>query len=297
MRSDLGLVFAIASSILSSIGAIYQAASAKVLGGVILACFGNLLGGFLLLLLLAARKQRVELAAIQKNSRDMLLLITLRSFVAALLFNYGMEYTTGIKVIFLTKIEPYFVLLWSWVLERQRVQRRHALLLVVHLGGAFLLSTGGSFNLESANLGDILIIMAIGCVSLSYFQAKNLTHALGSTATNAFSCLAGGLLLLPFAWQFIPELGGAHSDAEIRRAWIFLIVYVVLFHVLALTLWFRSLRSVRPWMVSAFRATGPLVGAPFAWFFFGEELSFVQLIGGVLILITSAGIARVHYRK
>ena len=80
------------------------------------------------------------------------------------------------------------------------------------------------------------------------------------------------------------------------EGWLYLILQAVLLTSVSLTLWFASLKSVKEWIVSSLRAVGPLVGAPFAFFFFGETLSPVQIVGAGIVLTTSFLIAREHLK-
>ena len=67
-----------------------------------------------------------------------------------------------------------------------------------------------------------------------------------------------------------------------------------MFQVIGLTLWFVALKFMQGWIVSALRAVGPVIAAPFAFLFFGQSLSCFQVGGAVLVLATSALIAREH---
>ena len=79
--------------------------------------------------------------------------------------------------------------------------------------------------------------------------------------------------------------------------WIYLLSYVVLFNVIGLTLWYFSLKTVRPWIVSALRSIGPLAGAPIAFLLFGEILSTVQILGAFIVLASSSAIIYEHNRR
>jgi probable blue pigment (indigoidine) exporter len=103
----------------------------------------------------------------------------------------------------------------------------------------------------------------------------------------------GGLVVLPLALAVSP----LSSWNVFSLGWTYLIAFVLLFNVVGLTMWFASLKTVRGWMVSALRAIGPIAGAPFAWLLFGEILSPVQIIGALIVVSTSAIIAREHIKR
>lgn len=217
----------------------------------------------------------------------------LRPLLGQLILVYGLSLTTGIKAIFFTKSEPYFVLFWHWLLKREKVKPKYLILLLFHIVGAVILSTGGKFILNKPQVGDLLIILAIGFFSLSYSYGKILANNIGPQASNAITLGIAGIFLLPLTLIFNPF----PFPSQHPTGWLYLLIWVLLFNVIGLTFWFSSLKSVAPWIVSALRSIGPLVGAPVAYFVFGESLSFLQTLGGAIVLFTSFLIAREHLRS
>lgn len=165
------------------------------------------------------------------------------------------------------------------------------ILLTVHLAGALLLSTGGLFVIP--HTGDVLVILAMLCFASSYIVGKRISHAMGATLGSAIPMGIGSLILLPFAIFS----SYSHLATYSYKGWEYLIIYVVLFNVIALSLWFSSLKLVKGWIVSALRYVGPILGAPVAYFMFGQTLNVNQLIGAGIIIATSLLIAREHFKK
>lgn len=287
-----GLIFAILSPILSSIATIFESAATKALNPYIVASLASLIGAFFLFPYLLFKKKGFSIKEILDNKKDLLLLIFSRLVIGKLLFTIGLGLTTGVKAIFFTKTEPYFVLLWFWLLNKESVKPKHMILLSIHIAGVALLSTAGDLgDFGRAQVGDLFIVAAMAMYSLSYYPASNLTKKIGASQTNFIALFAGGLILLPAAILF--------SGKEILRpsiGWLYLAADALIFTTIGLTLWFASLKTVRGWMVSALRAVGPLFGLPFAYFVFKEALSPIQFLGAVIVLITSIMIAREHLR-
>ena len=288
-----GLIFAIASPFFSSIATILKSGATKLLHPLIVSSIGGLLGSVILLAFILLSKEKIDLDKIKSNLKNLTLMTILRPLVGVTVFAYGLSMTEGIKAIFFTKAEPYFVLLWHWLLLREKIHSKHLILLTFHIMGAVILSTGGVLKLGGAQIGDLLVILAMGFFSLSYFFGSKLSNQLGPRIPNAVTMGTAGLILLPFVFVLTPitKLGTE------TIGWTYLVSYVILFNVIGLTLWFASLKTVKGWIVSALRSLGPIFGAPFAWLLFGETLSIIQIIGGLMILITSALIARVHLAK
>lgn len=147
-------------------------------------------------------------------------------------------------------------------MRKEEVQVSQLILLAIHVGGAVLLSTEGNFTgFKSAQIGDLLIILAIGLFSLSYFPAKKVAVKIGATQANSLTLLISGIFFLPFAFLFSrPEV------FNFTKGWTYLVLSTIIFTAVGLTLWFASLKSVKGWIVLALRSLGPIVGLPFAYF-------------------------------
>lgn len=289
---NTGLFFAIVSPLVSGIAIILVGGASKLLHPLVILSFGALIGAVVLILLLILKGEKFKAREIKQNFKDLFLLITVRQVIGWLLFIVGLTFTDAIKAIFLTKVEPYFVLFWHWLIKKEPVRPKHIFLLAIHISGAILLSTGGRFTLGKAQLGDLFIVVSMASFSLSYIWATSLARKIGAIKTNSFMLLVAGLIFLPFALLIAPASGWTSLSG-----WAFLVGYAILFSIIGLTFWFISLKSVRGWIVSALRALSPLLAAPFAYFLFGQTLSVVQILGGIVVLATSFLIAKEHLDK
>lgn len=281
------IFFAILSSMLSSLGWIFQGTAVLALGGMVVAAVQGLLAGVIYLLHLRWTGRKIPFALIAENKRDLIQFTFLRSILASVLFCYALETSPTIKVMFFTKLEPYFIIFWSWLLMGQVVSRYHGVLLAVHIGGAILLSTGGQMSVQEGQIGDLMVFVAMCVLSYSYLNAARLSKSLGAVHTNGVSALVSGLFLMPFAVAIAP----ASAWNVFTYAWLNLVIVVLLFNVFALTLWYAALRHVEPWLVSALRAVGPVLAAPLAWIVLGERLDQIQIGGAAIVLLTSALLA------
>jgi drug/metabolite transporter (DMT)-like permease len=293
MPLDYGILSAIMSPILSSIATIFKSGATKTLSPIAAGSLGSLIGGAIIIILLILRKKRPTIKKISENKSDFLKLILLRSTIGELFFVFGLSMTTAIKSIFFTKVEPYFVLFFSWFIKKEKIKPIHVVLLTSNIIGALLLSTSGDFSMFGASqIGDILIVIAMAFFAGSYFYGKKLSKKVGSMTTNGITQFIGGLVLLPLMLLVTPQ-----AQLISATGWQYLLVYVLLFNVVGLTLWYFSLKTVRPWIVSALRTIGPLAGAPIAFLIFGEILSTVQIVGALIVLASSSAIVYEHSRK
>lgn len=289
MENYYGFLAAIFSPFFSSVSTIFKSEAARDLSPLIVVSFGGIIGSLILFAIAAIRKENVSKKLLKKNIKDLSLIIFLRFIAGEVIFTYGLVQTTAIKAVFFTKIEPYFVLILGWLFLQEKIRGKQLLLLTIHLFGALLLSTGGIFLFP--HLGDLLVMLAMLCFASSYIVGKRISHNIGSTLGNAIPMGIASLILLPFAIFSSPVSIFSYT----LKGWGFLLIYVLLFNVIALTLWFASLKLVKGWIVSALRYVGPILGAPVAYILFGQTLNSNQIIGAVLIIVTSFLIAKEHF--
>ncbi len=293
MGFEYGILFAILSPLLSSISTIFISGATKLLTPLLVASLSQILGSAIILSYIFLSRQKIDLKKLGANKKDLIKVILLRGIIGAGIFVYGLSLTTAVKAMLFTKIEPYFVLGWHWLLLREKIKTNHLILLAIHFIGAMILSTGGDIQVGAAQIGDILIIISMSLFALSYIYSKNLTSGIGAKASNALTTGVGGLVLLPFALLTAPSSIGSLPSL----GWMYMLLYVIMFDVFGLTLWFASLKMVKGWIVSALRSIGPLVGIPIAIMFFGEALNPIQIVGGIVVLATSTLIALEHFKK
>lgn len=219
-----------------------------------------------------------------------LVVLLLRNIFGSLVFTAALVMTSSAKVMFLTKIEPYLVLFLHWVFYKERVPQRDLMLLLVHVFGAIILSTGGEFRLHIEQVGDVLVLLGILGNALTYRPGKQLAEALGPAVMATIGSFLAGILLLPFALYWHSE--DFLMSAEHTVGFSYLLLTVVIFYIISSTLWFYSLQGVDAWLNSALRCVGPVVAAPIAWFAFGKVLTGSQAIGAAIVILTSLLLVR-----
>jgi len=293
MDKPKGIFLAIISPLSSGVATVLQKAVLTEFGIILTASLLKVFGGTVVLLVALFRPGNFAAEELIKSRWLMIRVACVRG-LGHVLFLLGLYYTDAIKAVFFTKIEPYFVLFWCWVLLGERISRKEVGLLLIHIFGAFLLSTGGNFaTISTRQLGDLFIVLAMFVSGYSYLESRTLSLKIGALRAAGLSSLLTGVILLPFALIFSGHL----LPAVDMSAWLMLAGVVILFDVISLTAWFASLESVPGWLVSALRVLGPLAGVPAAFIMFGETLSAMQTVGGLVVLGTSAWMVVQHRRR
>ncbi len=283
------IAYAIISSVLSSVATLFKVQALRYIPPLLAAAAGVLFAGLIALVLLAITRSLPSRDAIKRVRVPLFKVALLRAVICNMIFTLGLAYTSGVEAVFLTKMEPYLVIFWTWVLDKRRPSGNHLALLVVHVAGAVLLSVGDrGFGAEVSWFGDLIIVAAVVTAALSYRYAPQVTKVLTPMQTACLGELIGGIITFPIAVALSPLVFGP----EQLLGWMYVGVHAILFYILAMSFLYASLSGIEGWLSSALRAIGPVVATPIAFIFFGETLSQTQLLGALLVVVTSALISR-----
>lgn len=194
----------------------------------------------------------------------------------------GLQYTTAINVALLQSAMPVIVLVWAFVLFRERPTLFQILGVVVSLLGVAAIAGRGSLAALagfSVNVGDVWIITALLIYGLyaPLLRRRPAVHPLSLLVT---LMAIGSLMMLPFyVWEFA-------SGAAIRGGWASYaaMAYTAVLPSFVAYLFFN--RGVE--LIGAGRAGQsahlmPVFGTVLAVVFLGERLDWYHLVGIVLI--------------
>jgi drug/metabolite transporter (DMT)-like permease len=284
-RFVAGIVAVLLASMLSSVGWIFEGEAIARLAPAPVVCFSSLLGGACLLGFGCLTNNKSVRAVLPAITLSFLLFSVIRSGAVSLLFGYCLTLTSSTKTMFLTKIEPYIVLLIQMLFYGHRTTSAHVALLAVHLLGAVLLSTGGTLAFTMDTWGDLLIFVAVAANAALYAPSQRYAQEMGALYASGISQIVGGVSVLPIL--LLSSQGPYLATQEHIVGWYYALSAVAVFYVLSTALWFFSLKEVPAWLASALRCVGPVIAAPIAWLIFDEKLSPLQVLGALTVVGTS----------
>jgi DME family drug/metabolite transporter len=289
-------VFAIlCASMLSSVGWIFEGEAMARLAPVPVICVSSLLGGACLLGFGYITGRKSLRGVLFSITISFVIFSILRSAAISLLFGYCLTLTSSTKTMFLTKIEPYIVLLIQILFYGHRTTPAHLALLAVHLAGAIVLSTGGSWSLSADTLGDLLILVAVTGNAALYGPSQRYAQQMGALYASGISQLIGGIALVPLLLMTATD--SFMGTTEHLIGWYYALATVVVFYVLSSGLWFFSLKEVPAWLASALRCVGPVIAAPIAWIVFDQRLTTLQMFGALTVVGTSLWMVVLEQRR
>jgi len=209
-----------------------------------------------------------------------------RAIVGQILIVTGFTMTTAVKAILLLRLEPAFVLFWSALFRLESPKPLKVLATLFLIVGAVIV-VGPKEAFVTPNLGDWLIALSLLVISYSYLPGQKIMESVKSSdlAIMLNSISAIPLLALSFAFgQPITELSA--------NAWLMIALYAVDFFVIALTLYFYALKSVKPWVIASLFSLEVIYGIALAYFVFHETMTAHQILGATVILLSTIFITK-----
>lgn len=234
------------------------------------------------------QRSKPQLQDFIKYKKEFISYTIVRTLGASCL-SYSLIYTASAKVVFFTKIEPYLVMFWMWLLYKQVPSGKNVTLLAIHIFGAIILSVGNFEHIGGEQWGDLLVVAAMALFSYSYPVGKVLSREINMIwLSGIFNCIAGILLYTAYC---IAE-GALAGIPRFTFTHFFVTSFIGLY--LGIGLWLYTIKTLEPWIASSLRTLGPLVAAPIAWCMREEKLTTVQIVGALVVIVTSALISRQH---
>ncbi|GHA08760.1 ABC transporter permease [Streptomyces spiroverticillatus] len=196
-------------------------------------------------------------------------------FVAAYRLPGGVAATVG-------SVQPLLVAGLSAGLLGQRLTLRTLLAAVTGIAGVALLVLRADARLDALGVAAALggaVVMATGVV-----LSKRWVSPAPLLATTGWQLVAGGLLLTPVALLVEgPPPSSFTGENLLGYGYLTLIGAAV-----AYALWFRGIKALSPTEVTFLGLLSPLVATVLGWALLGQQLTPLQLLGGLLALAAVA---------
>lgn len=283
-RTARYILAGVLSAIFSSLAWIPEQEAVYKLTPLLVGSLAPLFAGIIIYLLFP-KVRLINFSTIIENIKPFVLVLFIRNTVGFLLFATALLHTSSLKIMFLTKMEPYIVLFIHWLFYKERVKQQDLILLVVHIIGALLLSLGMELEFSIEQWGDVLVFCGLLASASVYKPGQLLAQKLGSLRSTMLTNFCSGLMLLPIALFFDSE--AIFNNSEALSGFGYLLVTVILYYICSTSFWFYSLSGTPAWLNSALRALGPVVAAPLAWLCFNKSLDKAQLFGAAIVIATS----------
>lgn len=207
--------------------------------------------------------------------------------VVIMLLFWGQHHTSAVNAGFMIRLTFLFTFPFAYVVVGERVGRMIVVTAALMLGGAFLISTGGT--LKQPMSGDIAIIAAAVCLGFTNAYAKRLMRYLRPDEVTLGRFFFGTLFL------FVVLIWSIYGDvvSVTRGQFVNILLSAVLYSSFVL-LFYRGVGLAGPNIAALMFTAGAVFSAFFAVVLLGEQFALSHLIGALMLI---GGAVLVSVRK
>lgn len=211
--------------------------------------------------------------------------LSLSGVVLFNLFLYGsLQYTSSTNVAVIEATTPVFTVILGILFLKERLNGVQYVGIFLSLVGALWVITKGSWTILSQfqfNLGDILVFIAIFAWAVYSLLIKQHNHKFPLYGSLTILLFLAVVVLFPFA---LYEWNSGVLDLIDLKMTLGLLYLGIFPSVLALIFWNKGVAAIGPSRASVFLNLLPVFTILGAVVFLEETVTFVQLIGGVLVI-------------
>ena len=229
---------------------------------------------FVVLTLIAERTLRIE-----RRHLPIVALAAVALWLNQLSFVFALDLTTASTIGLLLGAIPIFTAVFGLVLGTERPSRRFWIAAAISAVGVGLVALGASSEVSASRVGILL-----GISTGATWAAYSVTVA---PLMKTYSPSRVSAIVIPVTWGLLALVGvrqTADQDWSVGwQVWTLLLLATVGPLVLTNVLWFRSIHKIGPAKATLAANLQPFVAAVLAVILLSEPLSWLQVVGGVLI--------------
>jgi drug/metabolite transporter (DMT)-like permease len=244
------------------------------------------IGGFLLLLVQLQKDKRFLKAFSFKDWVSIILLAIVGISGHTLLQAYGLLYTTAINTGWIVAIMPIFITIVARFYLGEPITLRKVGGIILGFLGVFLVISKGVFSLSifrfDSTLGDFLILISVLTWTAFSVGGKGFLSRFSPLTAITPIMVVGCLTTFPFTWLewewnilFHLSLSG----------WMAILFLGIFCSGLAYLFWYSALGKKDSSIVGMYLYLEPFVTLIGAYFFLNEEIQWITLMGGGMILL------------
>lgn len=217
-----------------------------------------------------------------KGDFKWMLLSALLGMTLYFLFEYkGLERTSASTASLIVAAVPAFALIYGVAFKKKRYPGIAYAGVAASLIGVYLIVRFGAADSGDTLLGNLLVLCAALCW-VGYIEVTaRLMRSHTSLSVTAWQSALGALTLVPCA---LTER--ANLSAISPLSWAAALYLAILCSVVAYLLYTRAIKSLDPFKTALFININPISAVVGGMVLLGESLAPVQLLGGVIVLVS-----------
>jgi len=199
------------------------------------------------------------------------------------LFIHGLELTKAGNVGLLMSVGTVFTALLSRLLGHEYQGRMVWVGIFLSFGGvAVILLESAEFAVGAGTLaGDLITLAAACCWSLYTVFSKTLMKSYSPLTFTTLTLSVGGFVLFFIS---LPDLMDQNWGQISTKSYLELVYSSIFSLAIAYSIWFFCVDRLGSTKTAIYANLVPFWTLLFAWFFIGEKITLLQILGGILIL-------------
>ncbi|MDH7604299.1 MAG: DMT family transporter [Melioribacter sp.] len=236
-----------------------------------------------LFLTIIALKQKKSFAINLHDHTYIFILALIAAFHLWIQLN-GLKHTTASNTGWIIGITPVFMTMLGIIFFKEKITFTQLIGIFISFVGLILLISKGDISSIDfiSNKGDFLILASSFTWSIYSFVNKKISVHYSALMTILYLFLMMSIILLPFT------INSKNIDSLFHLSmsgWYALIFLGIFCSGLAYVLWAQAMSEMESSKVGAFLYIEPFVTVFTAWIFLKEEITFLTMFSGIIIII------------
>jgi drug/metabolite transporter (DMT)-like permease len=244
------------------------------------------IGGFLLLLVQLQKDKRFLKTFSSKDWFSIAFLAIIGISGHTLLQAYGLLYTTAINTGWIIAIMPIFITIAARLFLGEAITARKVIGILVGFFGIFLVISKGVFSFSlfcfGSTFGDLLVLISVLTWTAFTVGGRGFLSRFSPLAAITPIMIVGCLIMLPFTWPKWEWNSLSHLSLS---GWMGILFLGIFCSGLAYLFWYSALEKKDSSIVGMYLYLEPFVTLIGAYFLLDEEIQWITLIGGGMILL------------
>lgn len=208
----------------------------------------------------------------------------------------GLAFTSASMASLIVGVEPIIITCLAWLFMRERPSRRTIIFTIIAVLGMILVvgvdAENGDFH---SIIGNLLTAIGVFCGATYVILSRRIVTKLDPVLLVALQQTVGFIWAI-FIWLISFFLINGEND-EITFAphiWLWAIASGIIYYALAFWFYIAGLKRTSAGVAGLFLNLIPVFGVVGSYMFLGEQLTSLQWIGAVLILVAVISVSRLE---
>ena len=208
------------------------------------------------------------------------------SALATVLFTQSFHYVNPSVAILLQKIQPLVAILLAVIFLHERLNKKFWIWALLALAGAYIVSfpeiSPQGLSFAGGTTGVLLALGAAGLWGGATVFGRYLLRDLTWQAITALRFISALIFLLVIQVYYgrLAEVGAASG-----QDWIFVFIVAIVAGFVSLLIYYRGLKYTSASIATLAELTFPMAAVVINWIFLDASLTFMQIIGSVVLLL------------